>query len=67
MDLILARRYVDLANFDPNRWALVAPGGDFAPLFIMAGELGPTFTPRRIATEPAFGSVSLTTLEFRAE
>ncbi len=64
VDLILARRYEDLAAFDPEKWTLVAPEGDLGPLFIMAGALGPRFRPRLVHTEQAFGAVSLTTLEF---
>ncbi len=63
-DLVLARRYQDLANFDPQKWAVVAPEGDLAPLFIMVGALGPPFQPRLVSTEQAFGAVSLTVLEF---
>ncbi len=64
VDLILARRSKDLAAFDPEKWALVAPEGDLGPLFIMAGALGPRFQPRLVLTEQSFGAVSLTTLEF---
>lgn len=64
VDLILARRYSDLANFDADEWALVAPEGDLGPLFIMAGALGPSFRPRLVMTEQVAGAVSLTTLEF---
>lgn len=67
VDLILARRYADLATFDPDKWALVAPEGDLDPLFIMAGALGSSFRPRLVSTEWAFGAVSLTTLEFLPE
>ena len=67
VDLILSRQYKDLANFDPVRWAIVAPEGDLAPLFILAGALGSAFNPRLVLTEQAFGSVSLTTIEFLRE
>lgn len=64
VDLILARRYEDLANFDREKWATVAPEGNLAPLFMMAGALGSAWKPRLVLTEQAFGSVSLTTIEF---
>ncbi len=64
VELILARKYEDLANFDPEKWALVAPEGDLGPLFIMAGALGSKFRPRLVHTEQNFGAVSLTTMEF---
>jgi len=64
VDLILERRYDNLTTFDADRWALVAPEGDLAPFFIMAGALGDFFRPKLISTEQVFGSVSLTTLEF---
>lgn len=67
VDLILARRYSDLATLDTEKWALIAPEGDLAPLFMMAGALGPAFRPRLVHTEQAFGAVSLTTLEFLPE
>ncbi len=63
-DHILARRFADLANFAPGKWAIVAPEGDLAPLFIMAGALGTKFKPRLVSTEQAFESMSLTTIEF---
>lgn len=64
VDVILARRYLELASFDPVKWATVAPEGDLAPLFTMVGALGPAFKPRLVSSEQAFGSVGLTVLEF---
>ena len=64
IDLVLARKYEELADFDRDKWAEVAPEGDLGPLFIMLGALGPTFTPRLVAYEQAFGSVGMTILEF---
>lgn len=64
VDLILARRYEDLAAFDPEKWAIVAPEGDLGPLFMLAGAMGADAPPRLVATEQAFGSVSLTTIAF---
>lgn len=64
VDLILARKYAELAEFDREKWSTVAPEGDLGPLFILAGALGPGARPRLVATEQAFGSVSLTTIEF---
>ena len=67
VDLVLARRYEDLANFDSEKWATVAPEGNLAPLFVMAGALGSGFRPHPVASEKAFGSVTLTTVEFLPE
>ncbi len=67
VELILARRYDDLAKFDPEKWSTVAPEGNLRPLFIMAGALGSAFKPRRMLSERAFGSVTLTTIEFLPE
>ncbi|MGH9389603.1 MAG: dioxygenase family protein, partial [Vicinamibacteria bacterium] len=64
VDVILARRYLELASFDPVKWATVAPEGDLAPLFTMVGALGPKFKPRLASSEQVFGAVSLTVLEF---
>jgi 4,5-DOPA dioxygenase extradiol len=64
IDTILARRYLELASFDPLKWATVAPEGDLAPLFTMVGALGPRFKPRLVSNEQVFGSVGLAVLEF---
>lgn len=64
VDTILARRYLELANFDRVKWAAVAPEGNLAPLFTMVGALGTKFKPRLVSNERVFGSVSLTVLEF---
>ncbi|HKZ89077.1 MAG TPA: class III extradiol ring-cleavage dioxygenase [Thermoplasmata archaeon] len=64
IDLVLAGRFAELADFDPEKWALVAPEGDLGPLFMLAGAIGPRFQPRLVSTERSFGSVSLTVLEF---
>jgi 4,5-DOPA dioxygenase extradiol len=66
VDAILARRYEDLASFDPEKWATVAPEGDLAPLFTMVGALGPSFEPKLVSNEHVFGSVGLTVVEFEA-
>ncbi len=67
VDLILARRYDDLAGFDPDRWSTVAPEGNIGPLFMVAGAIVRSFTPRRVFAEQMFGSVSPTTIEFVPE
>lgn len=67
IDLILARKYADLAKFDPERWATVGPEGDLAPLFMMAGAMGQGFKPRLVSYEQVFGSVGLTVLEWLPE
>ncbi len=64
VDLLLAREYDAVANFDPNKWATVAPEGNLAPLFEMVGALGPRFTPRLIHSGQAFGAAGMSTLEF---
>ncbi len=67
VDLLLAKRYEDVAHFDREKWETVAPEGDLAPLFTMLGALGPTFTPRLVYTGQAFGAAGLSTLEFLPE
>lgn len=64
VDLLLAKKYDKVAHFDPEKWQTVAPEGDLAPLFIMLGALGPTFTPRLVHTGQAFGAAGMSTLEF---
>ncbi len=67
VDLVLARRYEELANFDPEKWSIVAPEGDLGPFFIMAGALGKRFRPKLVLTEQVWGSVGLTTIDFVPE
>lgn len=67
VDLVLAKRYADLAHFDRVKWETVAPEGDLAPLFTLLGALGPNFTPRLVHTGQAFGAAGLSTLEFVPE
>lgn len=64
VDLLLAKRYEDVAHFDPKSWEIVAPEGDLAPLFIMLGALGHRFTPRLVSTGQVFGAAGLSILEF---
>ncbi len=64
VDLLLARRYDEVARFDPGKWARLAPEGNLAPLFELVGALGPAFVPRRVATGQAFGAAGMTVLEF---
>ncbi len=67
VDLLLAKRYADVAEFDPDKWATVAPEGNLGPLFEMLGALGPTFSPRLVHTGQAFGAAGMSTLEFVSE
>ncbi len=64
VDLLLARRYEDVASFDPEKWQTVAPEGNLAPLFEMLGALGTDFSPRLVHTGQAFGAAGMSTLEF---
>ncbi len=64
VDLLLARRYEDVAAFDPDEWQTVAPEGNLGPLFEMVGALGPAFVPRLVHTGQAFGAAGMSTLEF---
>ncbi len=64
VELLLAKRYRDVAHFDREKWETVAPEGDLAPLFAMLGALGTKFTPHLVHTGQAFGAAGLTTLEF---
>ncbi len=67
VDLIAAKRYDDLVHFDREKWETVAPEGDLAPLFLMLGALGPSFTPRLVHTGQVFGAAGMSTLEFIPE
>jgi 4,5-DOPA dioxygenase extradiol len=67
VDLIVTKHYADLAHFDRDKWATVAPEGDLAPLFTLLGALGPNFTPRLVHTDQAFGAAGLSILEFVPE
>ncbi len=67
VELLLAKKYREVASFDPQKWQTVAPEGDLAPLFEMIGALGPRFTPRLVYTGQAFGAAGLSTLEFLQE
>ncbi len=64
VDLLLAKKYDEVAHFDPDKWQTVAPEGDLAPLFEMLGALGPGFSPRLVHTGQAFGAAGMSTLEF---
>jgi 4,5-DOPA dioxygenase extradiol len=64
IDLILGRRYDELAGFDPRKWALVEPEGDLNPLFVVAGATGGAFHPRLVSTSQMWGAFGLTILEF---
>ena len=64
VELLLAKRYEDVAHFDREKWETVAPEGDLAPLFTMLGALGRNFTPHLVHTGQAFGAAGLSTLEF---
>ncbi len=64
VDLLLAKRYDEVAGFDPEKWQTVAPEGDLGPLFEMLGAMGPSFAPRLVHTGQAFGAAGMSTLEF---
>lgn len=67
VDLLLAKKYAEVAHFDPEKWQTVAPEGDLAPLFVLLGALGSKFSPRLVHTGQAFGAAGLSTLEFCPE
>lgn len=67
LDLVLARRYRDLARFDRRKWATLAPEGDLGPLFEAVGAVGTPFRPRLVAEGQAFGAAGLSVLEFARE
>lgn len=64
VDRMLSKDYGAVANFDPDKWATVAPEGNLAPFFEMVGALGAAFTPRLVHTGQAFGAAGMSTLEF---
>ena len=67
VELLLAKKYDAVADFDPDKWQTVAPEGNLAPLFEMLGALGPRFRPRLAHTGQAFGAAGMSTLEFLPE
>ncbi len=67
VDLLLAKKYREIATFDPEKWTTVAPEGDLAPLFEMLGALGPAFSPRLVHTGQVFGAAGLSIVEFLPE
>ena len=64
LDLIVQRRYEEVANFDPRKWAMIEPEGGLGPFFILAGAIGKSFQPRVVSSHPMWGAFSLTILEF---
>jgi 4,5-DOPA dioxygenase extradiol len=64
IDLILQRRYDEVAHFDPRKWSLIEPEGGMAPFFILAGAIGKTFEPRLVSTSQMWGAFGLTILDF---
>ena len=64
VDLLLAKKYQEVATFNPVKWQTLAPEGDLAPLFTMLGALGPNYSPRLVYTGQAFGAAWLSILEF---
>ncbi|MCI4342656.1 MAG: dioxygenase [Thermoplasmata archaeon] len=64
LDLIMQRRYEEVAKFDPRKWSLIEPEGDLGPFFVLAGAIGKSFQPRLVSTHQMWGAFSLTILEF---
>jgi 4,5-DOPA dioxygenase extradiol len=64
IDLILKRRYDEVAEFDPRKWALVDPEGGLSPFFMLAGAIGSSFRPRLVASQQMWGAFGLAILEF---
>ena len=67
VDLILQRRYEDVAEFDRRKWRSIEPEGDLGPGFILFGALGPTFAPRLVSTGQVWGAFGTTVLDFVPE
>ncbi len=53
-----------LAHLDRRKWALLAPEGELAPLFITLGGVGPDPSSRLVSTDQVFGAAGLSILEF---
>jgi 4,5-DOPA dioxygenase extradiol len=64
VDLILRRRYDDVAGFDRAKWRTIEPEGDLGPAFILFGALGSSFAPRLVSTGQVWGAFGTTILDF---
>lgn len=64
VELLLQRRYSEVATFDPRKWSLIEPEGNLSPFFIMAGAMGTSFRPRLVSSHQMWGAFGLTVLEF---
>ncbi len=63
VELVLARRYDDLAEFDPPKWRTIEPEGDLGPLFMVAGAAGSELVPRLVSAGQVHGAFGMTVIE----
>jgi 4,5-DOPA dioxygenase extradiol len=64
VQLIVRRQYDAVANFDPQRWAMLEPEGDLNPFFIMTGAIGAEFRPRLVSSHQVWGAFGSTIIDF---
>lgn len=64
VNLVLHRRYDEVALFDPEKWRTIEPEGNLGPGFVLFGALGPTFVPRLVSTGQVGGAFGTTVLDF---
>ncbi len=64
VDLVLQRRYDEVATFDPGKWRQIEPEGELGPAFILFGALGPTFVPRLVSSGQVWGAFGTSVIDF---
>jgi 4,5-DOPA dioxygenase extradiol len=64
VNLVLARKYLDLAHYDRERWQAIEPEGDLGPLFMLAGAAGSDLKPRLVSSGQVFGAFGMAVIEF---
>jgi 4,5-DOPA dioxygenase extradiol len=64
VELAVAGDAEGLARFDREKWTLLAPEGDLAPLFFTMGAMGRSTEGRFVSTEQVFGAAGMSILTF---
>jgi len=64
VNLVLQRRYDDLAAFDREKWGKIEPEGNLGPGFVLFGAVGPAFVPRLVSTGQVWGAFGTTIIDF---
>jgi 4,5-DOPA dioxygenase extradiol len=64
LDLVRTRDDAALLDFDRQKWGLIQPEGNLAPLFTLLGAIGPDLRPRVIRSPSVMGGFGMSILEF---